>query len=105
MAIISQNRFGEAYEVLDKLAGGVLGEGTYGKVYKAKLRQSGETVAISASLLRGGWPEISPYWALKRLLIVRVGREHRPHVHAHLIAVLCSPYTERGRADGGTQAP
>jgi len=85
---VDEKRFTDAYEVVDKLAGGVLGEGTYGKVYKAIVRRTGETVAIKEMKPEASSEEGVPSTAIREIALLKE-LSHRNVVK--LLDVFCKP--------------
>jgi serine/threonine protein kinase len=83
-----ERRFTDTYELVDKLAGGVLGEGTYGKVYKATIRQTSETVAIKEMKLEASSEEGVPSTAIREIALLKE-LSHRNIVK--LLDVFCKP--------------
>lgn len=84
LMVEAERRFDASYDLLDKT---VLGEGTYGKVYKAMMVRTGETVALKNMKL-DSQEEGIPSTAIREIAILK--ELSHPNV-VKLYDVLCKP--------------
>jgi serine/threonine protein kinase len=85
----NERQFERKYEVVEKTTPGhLLGEGTYGKVYKAKNLQTGETVAMKEMKIDASNDDGIPSTAIREIALLKE-LDHRNIVK--LLDVFCKP--------------